>query len=120
MPRYLQSRAALPIGMHPWSEGRGGSVSGRQPATAALRVYSHYVQGFASILTAAPALYAGSGAASVIRTLWNDETGQDLVEYALMAAFTVTLAPAIWGTDYITSVKAVFAAVCDVLAQAAD
>ena len=50
-------------------------------------------------------------------SLWRDESGQDLMEYALIAAFAATAAPAIWGTGFIDAVKAVIHKVGDVLLQ---
>jgi hypothetical protein len=53
----------------------------------------------------------------MLKGLWQDERGQDLIEYALIAAFVTTAAPAIWGTGYISRARDVIVKVGAVLVQ---
>jgi Flp pilus assembly pilin Flp len=56
----------------------------------------------------------------MLKALWLDEQGQDLIEYALIAAFVATAAPAIWGTQYMTRLEAVIARVGEVLLESIE
>jgi hypothetical protein len=49
--------------------------------------------------------------------LRRDETGQDLIEYALIAAFAAVAAPAIWSTGFLERAGAVIVRVGEVLLQ---
>ena len=51
--------------------------------------------------------------------LWEDEQGQDLIEYALIAAFAAAAAPAIWGSGYMSRLRGVLEKISDVLLQSA-
>ena len=51
-----------------------------------------------------------------LRKLWKNECGQDLIEYALVAAFAATAAPAIWGTQYMSRLAAIVRKVEELLA----
>lgn len=51
----------------------------------------------------------------LLKELRKDERGQDLIEYALIAAFVAVAAPAIWGSQYMSRLTAVMRKVEDVL-----
>ena len=53
----------------------------------------------------------------MIRRLRNDESGQDLIEYALLAGFAVVAAPAIWGTQYMGQFGNVLRKISEVLIE---
>jgi hypothetical protein len=53
----------------------------------------------------------------VLAKLRKDISGQDLIEYALLAAFAVVAAPAIWSTDYMSGVRGLFAKLSAVILQ---
>lgn len=51
----------------------------------------------------------------MLQNLWQDDRGQDLVEYALVAAFAVAAGPAVWGTRYTSSIGLIMTRVKEVL-----
>ncbi|HYP08995.1 MAG TPA: Flp family type IVb pilin [Bryobacteraceae bacterium] len=53
----------------------------------------------------------------ILRTIWNDESGQDLIEYALMAGFVAVAAGAIM-PGVSTSISTIFSKVASVLDRA--
>ena len=55
---------------------------------------------------------------NVMSRIWNDDRGQDLIEYALMAGFVAVAAGAIFGTNIVPQLKKVFNKVEDILGDA--
>ena len=56
---------------------------------------------------------------TLVNNIWNDERGQDLIEYALMAGF-VALAAAGLSTSMGTSITGVFTKIQTMLGKAAE
>jgi Flp pilus assembly pilin Flp len=54
---------------------------------------------------------------NLVTRIWNDERGQDLIEYALMAGFVAVAAGAIFGTNLVPKLKEVFGKVETVLGE---
>ena len=52
---------------------------------------------------------------TLISRIWNDDRGQDLIEYALMAGFVAVAAGGIFGTNIVPQIKLVFEKVETVL-----
>lgn len=48
---------------------------------------------------------------NLVNQIWNDDRGQDLIEYALMAGFVAVAAAAIFGSGLTDKLKAVFTTV---------
>ena len=55
---------------------------------------------------------------NLVSKIWNDDRGQDLIEYALMAGFVAVAAGAIFGTNLVPKLKSVFAKVEETLGSA--
>ncbi|MCC6585629.1 MAG: Flp family type IVb pilin [Bryobacterales bacterium] len=55
---------------------------------------------------------------SVLQTLLRDRSGQDLIEYALMAAFLTIAVGALFPTNIAPNISAVFSKVSTMLSQA--
>ena len=55
---------------------------------------------------------------NLVSKIWNDDRGQDLIEYALMAGFVAVAAGAIFGTNIVPQLKKVFNKVEDILGDA--
>jgi Flp pilus assembly pilin Flp len=56
---------------------------------------------------------------NLVSRIWNDDRGQDLIEYALMAGFVAVAAGAIFGTGLVPKLKSVFTKVEETLGEAA-
>jgi Flp pilus assembly pilin Flp len=54
---------------------------------------------------------------NLVSKIWNDDRGQDLIEYALMAGFVAVAAGAIFGTNLVPKLKEVFGKVETVLGE---
>ena len=52
---------------------------------------------------------------TLISRIWNDDRGQDLIEYALMAGFVAVAAGGIFGTNIVPKLQSVFSKVEEVL-----
>ena len=55
---------------------------------------------------------------NLVTRIWNDDRGQDLIEYALMAGFVAVAAGAIFGTNLVPKLKSVFSKVEQTLGSA--
>ena len=55
----------------------------------------------------------------ILRTIWKDDSGQDLIEYALMAGFVAVAAGAIM-PGVSTSISTIFSKVGSVLSDASN
>ena len=53
-----------------------------------------------------------------VMNMWNDDRGQDLIEYALMAGFVAVAAGGIFGTNIVPKLQSVFNKVEEVLGTA--
>jgi Flp pilus assembly pilin Flp len=55
---------------------------------------------------------------TILRRIWNDQRGQDLIEYALLAAFVVALVPALLSSDIIGHIAGLFVKASEALDRA--